>query len=194
MANIEKLIPSIIRWEVGITQKKGESNKDLFQRAKLSENGFVNDPDDAGGATCIGVTINTYALYCRKKGYPIPTIERLKAIDYETWLAILKTTYWNRWMADEINNQSIAEYLVDWTWNSGSHGIKIPQCILKVTVDGFVGPKTIAAVNSADQKKFHAALVRERILFLQGIVRRTPSQEKFLDGWINRAESFKFEE
>jgi hypothetical protein len=31
----------------------------------------------------MGVTIGTYEAYCRKKGYPKPTVERLKNITKE---------------------------------------------------------------------------------------------------------------
>ena len=51
MANVEKLVPFILKWE----------------------GGFVNDPDDLGGATNKGVTLATYTQYCRKKGYPVAT-------------------------------------------------------------------------------------------------------------------------
>lgn len=58
--------------------------------------------------------------------------------------------YWDRWQADRIENQSVANILVDWVWASGVHGIKRPQKILGVTVDGIVGDKTIAALNAMD--------------------------------------------
>lgn len=194
MAKIDKMVPAIILWEVGINIRSGESNKDLFDRAKVSKGGFTNDPIDSGGATCVGVTIGAYSAYCKKKGYPNPTVERLKAITYEVWRDILKTAYWDRWKADDIKNQSVAEYLVDWTWNSGTHGIKIPQRMIGVKDDGIVGPKTIEAVNNRNQGDFHQELVIERIAFYEGIVKRTPSQAKFLKGWINRAKSFKYKE
>ncbi len=56
MADVRKLAPFILKWE----------------------GSFVNDPDDLGGATNMGVTIGTYEAYCRKKGYSKPTVERLK--------------------------------------------------------------------------------------------------------------------
>ena len=123
MADVRKLAPFILKWE----------------------GGFVNDPDDLGGATNMGVTIGTYEAYCRKKGYSKPTVERLKNLTKEEWTEILKTMYWDRWKADEIKSQSVADILVDWVWASGAHGIKIPQRLLGVSVDGIVGPKTIAA-------------------------------------------------
>lgn len=58
--------------------------------------------------------------------------------------------YWDRWRADEIKNQSVANILVDWVWASGSHGIKRPQRLLGVKADGIVGKQTLAALNAMD--------------------------------------------
>ena len=59
----------------------------------------------------------------------------------------LKHFYWDRWRADEIRDQKLAEMLVDWTWCSGRWGIVIPQRLLLVADDGIVGVNTISAVN-----------------------------------------------
>lgn len=194
MAKMEKMVPFIIKWECGIEQLPNESNEALFERAKKSKFGFVDDPDDRGGATVLGVTIGTFISYCRKKAYPNPTVERLKGITYQVWMEILKSLYWDRWKADLIKNQSVAEILVDWVWGSGVHGIKIPQRILKVTDDGIVGVMTIDAVNKKDPESFFEEIRRARIDFYYAIVEKTASQEKFLKGWLNRANDFKFKE
>ena len=47
------------------------------------EGGFANDQDDPGGPTMRGVTIATYEHYCRLRGYPRPTVERLRSISDE---------------------------------------------------------------------------------------------------------------
>lgn len=125
MADYKKLIPHILKWE----------------------GGFANDPADLGGATYRGVTLATYEAYCRKKGYPKPTVERLKNMPLTQWEEIFKTMYWDKWKADNIRSQSVANMLVDWLWGSGVYAIKIPQRMLGVTVDGIVGSKTIEAVN-----------------------------------------------
>jgi len=54
----------------------------------------------------------------------------------------LRPHYWERWQADRIRNQSVAELLVDWVWASGINGIKIPQQMLNLKPDGIVGEKT----------------------------------------------------
>ena len=126
MAEVSKLIPFIRKWE----------------------GGFVNDPDDPGGATNMGVTIGTYELYCKEKGYPRPTVERLKNLKESDMVDILKTMYWDKFKADDIQSQSVANICVDWIWISGVTAIKRVQRVLSVKQDGVVGPVTLAAINS----------------------------------------------
>lgn len=171
MANVEKLVPFILKWE----------------------GGFVNDPDDLGGATNRGVTLATYAQYCKKKGYPAPTVERLKNLSEREWTEILKTMYWDRWKADKVVNQSVANILVDWVWASGVHGIKRPQKILGVSVDGIVGNQTLAAVNARDAKELFYAIKADRIRFIDEICKARPANEKYRRGWMNRINNLTFE-
>lgn len=183
MATVDKFIPVVLRWEAGITVKDNETLEQAFERAK--KKGFSNDPDDPGGATMVGVTLSTYKTYCKRNGLRTPSVTDLKAISYKVWRDILHTMYWNKWKADLIEDQSVANMLVDWVWGSGaSVGIKRPQRLLKVTQDGIVGPKTIAAVNSAQD--FLETLYDARKAHFNEIVRKKPSQKKWLKGWINR--------
>ncbi|MBW9276730.1 glycoside hydrolase family 108 protein [Bacteroides fragilis] len=170
MADVTKLAPFILRWE----------------------GGFVDDPDDLGGATNRGVTIGTYATYCKKKGYPAPTVERLKNLSDKDWTEILKTLYWDRWKADNIKSQSVANILVDWVWASGVNGIKIPQKVLGVTADGIVGAKTLAALNARNPKELFEEISEARIQFIEDICRKRPANNKFKKGWLNRINSLQY--
>lgn len=165
-----KLVPFILKWE----------------------GGFVDDPDDLGGATNRGVTIGTYATYCKKKGYPAPTVERLKNLSEKDWAEILKTMYWDRWKADQIKSQSVANILVDWVWASGTHGIKIPQQLLGVTIDGIVGAKTLAALNVRNPKQLFEEIKAARVQFIEDICRKRPANNKFKKGWLNRINSLQY--
>ena len=188
MANVNLLVPIILKWE----------------------GGFVNDPADSGGATNMGVTIATYEAYCRKKGYPKPTIERLKAMSKDQAVDILKTHYWDRWRADEIKDQLIANILVDWVWGSGRNGIVIPQRILGVNPDGVVGNQTLLAVNAANPRQFFERIYKAREDFFyeitavsvaryeQNIGRKATESEmlkhtnkRFVRGWLNRLKSLR---
>lgn len=158
------------------------------------EGGFVDDPDDHGGATNHGVTLDTYVAYCLQQGKDKPSVEDLKNITWDEFIDITKSHYWDRWQADKIINQSLAELLVDWTYNSGVWGIKIPQKVLGLVDDGIVGNKTLFVVNSNDAQKVFDKIWIARKEFYEGIVRREPSQAKFLKGWMNRLNEFKFAE
>lgn len=170
MAKLELLTPYILKWE----------------------GGYVNDKDDRGGATNMGVTVGTWQQvgYDKNGDHQVDSLDMqlLTAADFNKVLAI----YWNRWKADEIHNQSLANLLVDWVWASGSWGIKLPQYVLGLTTDGLVGPKTIAAVNQADAEELFNKIWNERKLFFERIVTRDKVQGKYLKGWMNRLHDFQF--
>lgn len=169
MAKAELLKPFILRWE----------------------GGFVDDPLDRGGATNKGITIGTFRNFYGKDA----TVEQLKNITDEQWLRIFKSGYWDKWKADDIENQSIADIVVDWAWASGTAtSIKQVQKILGVAVDGIVGNDTLTAINTADQSSLFDKIRNRRIEFVENIVKRDPSQARFLKGWKNRINSLTFSE
>jgi len=173
MAKVELLVPKILKWE----------------------GGFVNHPNDKGGATNKGITIGTYTYYRKLKGLSTPSVNDLKNLSNDEWIDILKTLYWDKWKADEIQNQSIANLLVDWTWGSGSYGIKYPQQVLGVVADGIVGKKTLAAVNDyPNQEELFQKLWNRRKKHFEDIVNRDSSQKVFLKGWLNRLNDYRYEE
>ena len=188
MAQVNKIIPFILKWEAGISGPG--TNEELFEKARKT--GWADDPSDLGGQTMIGITLSTYTNYCYRKGYPKPTADRLKNISFQHWRDVLKTLFWDKWRADEIDNQSIASILFDWVWASGGYGIKLPQKILGVKQDGIVGPITIEAVNSRDPKELFEAIKAERIAFIDRICQSRPANNKFKNGWLNRINDIKF--
>lgn len=182
MANIDKFIPILLRWEASTIVKAGETLEQAFLRAKKT--GWANDPADTGGATMVGITLNTYKIYCKNKGLKTPTTADLKNITFAQWKDVAYNMYWKKCGGDGINDQSVANMIVDWVWHSGVGMIKKVQTLVGVTADGAVGPKTVAAINNAaDLKK---KLYEARKAFFEAIVRRNPSQKKWMNGWMNR--------
>jgi lysozyme family protein len=172
MAEIKKLSPIVAKWEAG----------------------FVNDSTDKGGATNMGITIGTWRqIGYDKTGDGIIDIQDIRALDEHDFSAVLKI-YWNRWQANRLINQSVANILVDWVFTSGAWGIKIPQRILGLKEDGIVGPATLKAVNSANQKELFEKIFNVRKKFFIDIVRNNPSQKRFIKGWLNRLNDFKYSE
>ena len=156
------------------------------------EGGYVDDPDDLGGATNMGITYRTYCAYMVKKGLR-PTPEKFRAMTIEQRDAIIESEYWDKCKGDEILNQSVAEALIDWFINSGYNATIALQKILKMEkIDGIVGPKTLRAINTSNPKELFNALITARLEFVEGIVKRDPTQQKFLKGWKNRIKSLEF--
>ena len=164
------------------------AKKEILKPFVLSfEGNFSNVLGDKGGATMRGITLSTFrSVYGQGK-----SVQDLKNITDAQWTYIFEKLYWNKWKADEINSQSIANLLVDWYWNSGSYGIKIPQSVLGVKVDGVVGAKTIAAINNyPSEKELFVRLWKERQSFFKRI--GVGAQKKFLNGWLRRLDGIQY--
>lgn len=163
----------------------------LFPTILRLEGGFSHIPGDAGGATNKGITFAVFSAWRRAHGRPSPTIADLRMLTDDEAFAIYKQKFWDKWRADEIKSQKVANIVVDWVINSGTHGITKPQELLGVTADGIVGTKTLAAINAADPDEFFERVYAARVEFYNSIVARKPSQRKFLSGWLNRLKRIK---
>ena len=160
----------------------------LIGKVLKHEGGYAGNID---GMICTmkGVTLATYRKFFGRD----KNCKDLKEITQAEWDYIFKKGFWDRWKADEIENQSIAELLVDWCWTSGIYGIKLPQRVLGVKDDGVVGPKTLAAINDyPDKKELFDKLWNRRKKHFQDIAKN--GKEKFLAGWLNRLNDFKYRE
>lgn len=165
-----------------------------FKMLMAHEGGYVDDPDDAGGATKYGIT---FAVW-EEEGYDKDgdgkiTKNDVRLITVDDAEKIAKRNYWDKVKGDLINNQSIAEFVFDWAYNSGvSAASKRLQVVLGVKADGVIGPVTISKLNAANQRDVFNKLKQSRLSFVQAIVRSKPSQAKYLNGWKNRINSFNF--
>lgn len=158
------------------------------------EGGFSNHPNDTGGATNKGVTIATWkAQGYDKDGDGDIDVTDLKLItDEDAVKVVMKPHYWDRWKADQIRSQSVANIVVDWVWGSGKHGITNVQKLLGVKVDGIVGAKTLAALNARDPRQLFAEIKKARVQFIEGICKRRPSQKVFKAGWLRRLNAINY--
>lgn len=178
------MIPFIFHFAAGVPVK--DLTKPLEQQWEIArKKGWSDDPDDPGGKTMIDVTLETYKSYCRRKGYPVPTADRLRNIPFDQWQEILKTMYWDKMRADDIISQGIANMTVDWLWASGAARIKNIQKLVKVTPDGIAGPKTISAINAANPTVLFAALYKEREQFYK----KCSGWWKYGKGWMRRLDA-----
>jgi len=157
------------------------------------EGGKVNNSADKGKQTNMGVTLATW----KSQGYDkdgdgdIDAAD-LNLINHADVVGLLQKR-WDLWQADQIKNQSIANLVVDWVWNSGTWGIKKPQQVLGLNPDGVVGHDTLTAINNGDPSVVFKKIWIARKNFFDDICKNDHTQLTFHAGWINRLNSFKFQ-
>lgn len=157
---------------------------------KSFEGGFVNHPNDPGQATNMGVTLAKF----REAFGANKTVMDLRAITDSQWTTIMKGGFWDKCLADQIRNQSVAELVVDWCVNSGLGIIKKVQGIVGVTADGIIGPRTIAAINRYDQRSLHFRIKRARAEYYATLCDNRKSNLTFYDGWMSRLAQLKYKQ
>ena len=167
MANFDTYEPRLKRWE---------GNK------------FVCDPNDYGGATNSGITLKTFQMVFGKD----KTVEDLKNLTYDQWRRVMKGEFWDKCKADQIENQSVAEIFVDWCINAGIGKIQFVQSFVGTNQDGIVGPKTIAAINGADQQTLHRKIKLMRAQRFLNQIDANYKQMANFNGWFNRLIDFNF--
>lgn len=169
------------------------------------EGGFVNDPDDPGGATNFGVTIGTMRqLGLDLTGDGKVDVADVRALTRDQAERIFVQHYFQKPRLAELP-EAVQASVFDMYVNAGTNAVKILQKLVArmgfpATADGVVGAKTIAAVADA------AEAAPAHIADAYGIARRNyyyaladqrPASRKYAKtraggkgGWITRAEEF----
>ncbi len=178
---------------------------DIVSDILRREGGYVNDPDDSGGATNFGVTIHTM----RRLGIDVDgdgdvDVDDVRKLTRERAAQIFKDHYFVKpgiAVLPEVLQASVFDMYV----NAGGAAVKILQRLLAkfgfpVVVDGALGPKTAAAASKA------FAIAPAHLVDAYGIARRNYyynladnriTSRKYArrkdggkGGWITRAEEF----
>lgn len=155
------------------------------------EGGFVDDPDDRGGATNMGITQATLAKY---RGRPV-SVRDVKALTQTEAAGIYKARYWDAMSLDLILSQSLAEAVMDFGVNAG---IKTAAKALQQSLnwvrgaetlakDGVIGPRTLREVNQGPERELVLKFFELRARYYVSISRRRPKNRKFLHAWMARA-------
>lgn len=179
--------------------------EDIAREIIAREGGYVNDPDDPGGATKFGVTIHTLRrLKMDLDGNGVVNGRDVKHLTRDDAQRIFVQHYFQKPKISQLP-QVLQASVFDMYVNSGSNAVKILQQLFcdmgqVVVVDGGIGPQTIDAAKIAIQIAPH------HLADAYGIARRNyyyrladarPKSRKYArrrdggkGGWIVRAESF----
>ena len=121
--------------------------KESFDKVILAEGGYVNDPDDAGGETYLGISRVNHPyskmwdiIDSIKKDYGTKNINsRLKqdARLIKEAEHIYKSKYWDVLYLDEVPSQRIAHQLFDDAVNRGvGSAIRVAEHVMGMTPTG----------------------------------------------------------
>ncbi|WP_424944002.1 holin-associated N-acetylmuramidase [Aliiroseovarius crassostreae] len=182
-----------------------KSVQEIADEIIAREGGYVNDPDDPGGATKYGVTIKTMrGLGMDLTGDGKITTQDVKALTRAQARQIFVRHYFHRPRIAELPT-SLQPSVFDMYVNAGGNAVRILQRLLgkmgyPVAVDGALGPQSLGAARLA------VAAAPDHLADAYGIERRNyyyrladqrPKSRKYArrrdggkGGWITRAEEF----
>ncbi len=157
-----------------------KGNFDIAQPMVLvHEGGYVNHPDDPGGATNKGITQRTYDGYRKRRGMASRSVRNITDSEVSE---IYRIQYWNKVSADDL--PAGVDYAVyDFAVNSGpARAAKFLQDVVGVSADGIIGEQTLAAVSGADPAAVIDQLCSNRLAWLK----RLKHFKTFGRGWTRR--------
>lgn len=168
-------------------------------RLLKNEGGYSNDPDDTGGETYRGISRKNFPEW---RGWNI--VDAHKPLKDEEIIVdgsldadieyFYRINFWNVNRLDEVSDQEIATKLLDMCVNLGSsRAIKILQQELNIVlgielkVDGNMGPQTLSALNKSNPEELLDYVRLSLSSFYMALAIKRPQNQKFLKGWLRRA-------
>lgn len=169
-------------------QTVSEDYQKALRQILKYEGGYVNDPDDPGGATNMGITQKVYDAYRKSKGLANAPV---KGISKEEVSAIYEERYWKASRAAYLKwPLSLAVFDTAVNFGVGRSNQFVAQALgLEGTTKW--NPKASELIHTADPKAVALKIVELRIAFRHARVAKAPSQKKFLKGWLNRDNDLK---
>jgi lysozyme family protein len=154
------------------------------------EGGYVNDPDDRGGATNCGVTQSVYDAYRNSQNLgrrPVKDINRDEVAD------IYRMRYWRASRAEWLP-WPLSLAVFDIAVNSGVG--RSTQFLNRIFGLGTSMEWTVALsakIHKANAKETALQLCRERERFYRRLAVLRPVNRKFLKGWLRRNDALRKE-
>lgn len=161
------------------------------------EGGFVDDPDDAGGATNFGITQKVYDRYRKKQTLPLEAVRLISGIVVKN---IYYQDYWKEGKCDDLPPRIGMIHFDGYVNIAGAN--KVLQRALSavraipITIDGKIGPETMHAVGAAlafegSIRKLTDELLWQRVIYYRKRVDQRPVNIKFLRNWLVRLEHLR---
>lgn len=159
------------------------------------EGGYVNDPNDRGGETNMGITIATWRAYAPSDLGIEATTNTLRNMTKEQAEIIYYNHYWEPKGFCKLETIKIALMLYDWTITSGRAVTQVRKMLhneynINLVVSNTMDDDMIHCINAIeDQEQLLSRIAEVRKEYYRSltITNGEPNtQVRFLTGWINR--------
>lgn len=141
------------------------------------EGGFVDDPDDPGGATKWGISLR----FLRRID-PGADAETIRNLSYDRMAGIYREHFWDACKCGGLP-AGLSLAVFDCAVNQGPPSArKILQRAIKVKPDGYIGPVTLSAVLRADPRQVLKRFMARRAVRYAV----TANFDDFGYGWMTR--------
>ena len=119
------------------------------------EGGYVNHPEDPGGATNLGVTKRVYEEWVGRT----VTLDKMEQLQVSDVAPIYKKNYWDRVKGDQLPS-GLDLCVFDFGVNAGTgRAAKYLQSMVGATADGAIGPATLRAVDTFVKQEGHKGAI-----------------------------------
>ncbi|ENE19874.1 glycosyl hydrolase 108 family protein [Escherichia coli P0304799.3] len=161
------------------------------------EGGYVNDPNDRGGETNMGITIATWRAYAPIDLGIEATSSSLRNMTKEQAEIIYYNHYWEPKGFCKLENTKVALMVYDWTITSGRAVKQIRKMLHdeynnRLIVNNIMDDDMIHCINAVENQEqllSRIAEIRKDYYRSLTITNGEPNaQIKFLNGWINRVD------
>lgn len=150
----------------------------------VHEGGWVNHPRDPGGETNLGVTKKVWEAWTKKK---VPA-GGMKKLTVEDVTPLYKKNYWDKVQGDKLP-AGLDLMVFDFAVNSGpKRAAEYLQRLVGATVDGKIGPKTLAAVDAYKCKYSKNTAVKNYANMRRAFYRSLRTFPTFGRGWLRRVD------
>ena len=144
------------------------------------EGGYVNHPKDPGGETNLGVTKRVYLEHGGTKD--------MKELTVEDVAPIYKKGYWDKMKGDELPG-GLDLCVFDFGVNAGpGRAAKFLQSMIGTTVDGGIGPNTLAKVEEYIRENGEHEAVNKYQEMRQRYYTELKTFDTFGRGWTIRVD------
>ena len=144
------------------------------------EGGLSNDAFDSGGITKFGIIVDDLI----RMGHPDAGDQNIKDLTVNDARYIYKVLYWDKLNLDAIKSKEVCCALFD---IGVVRGVGIPP---KYCIQLF-NSNSPEVINAIEPKVFIEKFSELCKIGFQQIIDKNPTQKRFLNGWINRANRLK---